>query len=207
MLFDTILNDLLLYIQSTSVLNFVGLALSQDSCHCPFGVQNIFSLVFRKCKIHSRGYFVGSKCFLVGNSWVQKTFSQVFRGFKIVSCGYFVGRRYFLVGILKVQNTSTWVFRVSKFFFSRLFHGSEIFSVEYFVGPKFYSFQETLVLNKKIHVVEDFQQRVLSKQLSQWTLSNHYPSETETIDYDLTDWIFSNLVIHILVNDICREIE
>ena len=127
MLFDTILNDLLLYIQSTSVLNFVGLALSQDSCHCPFGVQNIFSLVFRKCKIYSRGYFVGSKCFLVGNSWVQKTFSQVFRGFKIISCRYFVGPKYFLVDIMKVQNTSTWVFRVSK-----------IFSQGYFMGQKFF---------------------------------------------------------------------
>ena len=119
---------------------------------------------------------MGPKNFLVGISWVQNSFLWVFFGSKIFSRRYFEGSKYFQVGVPCVH-----------IFFSRLFHGSEIFSVEYFVGPKFYSFQETLVLNKKIHVVEDFQQRVLSKLLSQWTLSNHYPSETETIDYDLTD--------------------
>ena len=54
-------------------------------------------------------------------------------------------------------------------------------------------------------MVEEFQQRVLSKQLLQLISANHFSYsvsfETDTTDYDLTDQFCSSLVIHILVND------
>ena len=52
--------------------------------------------------------------------------------------------------------------------------------------------------------------RVLSKWLLQWILANHCFYKTNTVDYDLTDLICSNLVIRIfsnLVNCICWENE
>ena len=62
-----------------------------------------------------RGYFVGSKLFLVGISWVQNIFSWVY--FVVPNFfRYFVGPRFFLGGISWVQDFSSWVFRGFKIF-------------------------------------------------------------------------------------------
>ena len=73
------------------------------------------------------GYFVSSKFFLVGISWVQNFFSWVFLESKFFSRGYFLGPNFFLV-----------VFRRFKNFSGGCFLGSKIFSEGYFVGPKFF---------------------------------------------------------------------
>ena len=83
-----------------SVLKFVGHVPSWVSwvwCHRAI----VPSWVFHGLKIFSRGYFVGSKYFLVGISWVPNFFSRVFRGSKVLSRGHFVqpkffSRRYFV---------------------------------------------------------------------------------------------------------------
>ena len=82
-----------------------------------------------------RGYFVGSKFFLVGVSWVQHVFlwvfcrskyffSQVFRGSKMFSRGYFVGPKFF-----------SWVFYWSVFFLVGSLWVQLFF---YFVDPNFF---------------------------------------------------------------------
>ena len=126
---------------------------------CKINVQllsiSLVSLVLSGCRGSSAivpscppGYFVSSKFFLVGISWVQNFFSWVFFGSKFFSCGYFVGSKFFLVGISWVQkffpkgiswvqNFFLWVFCRSKFFFSWVCRGSKMFSRGYFVGLKF----------------------------------------------------------------------
>ena len=91
MLFDIILNDLLIHILFTSVLNFVGVV---PTSLCWF-------------KMFSRGCFVGPKYFLLGISWVQNIFSWVFREFKSFPRGYFMDQKFFLVDISWVQNFMT----------------------------------------------------------------------------------------------------
>ena len=85
-----------------------------------------------------RGYFVGPKFFLLGNSWVPKFFLWVCVGSEFFSRGcfvvskffsrrYFVGSKFFLLGISWVPNFFLWVFVGSKFF-----------SRAHLVGPKFF---------------------------------------------------------------------
>ena len=93
-----------------------------------------------------RGYFVGSKFFLVGVSWVQNVFlwvfcgskyffSQVFRGSKMFSRGYFVGPKIFFVCFFWVRNFSRGYF-IGQFFFLVGSLWVQIFL--YFVNPKFF---------------------------------------------------------------------
>ena len=84
--------------------------------------------LFRGSKLFSRRYFVGSKYFLVGISWVQIIFSWVF-----------LGPKYFLVGISWVQIIFSWVFRGSKMFPCRYFVSPKIFLVGISCARNFFS--------------------------------------------------------------------
>ena len=86
-----------------SVLKFVGRVPSWVSCHrgSRGSCATVPSWVFHGLKIFSRGYFAGSKYFLVGISWVPNFFPRVFRGSKVLSREHFVqpkffSRRYFV---------------------------------------------------------------------------------------------------------------
>ena len=91
-----------------------------------------------------RGYFVGSKFFLVGVSWVLFS-CEYFVGPNIFSRRYFVGPKCFLVDILWVRNFSRGYF-IGQFFFLWVVCGSKYFSISWiqiffsgvFCGAKVY---------------------------------------------------------------------
>ena len=80
----------------------VALSLEKMDCAKFRGSCAIVGLVglvppcLRGSENFSRGYFVGSKYFLVGISWVSHFFSCVFRGSQFFSRGYFVGPRFYV---------------------------------------------------------------------------------------------------------------
>ena len=76
-----------------------------------------------------RGYFVGSKFFLVGVSWVLFS-CEYFVGPNIFSRRYFVGPKCFLVDIFWVRNFSRGYF-IGQFFFLWVVCGSKYFSISW----------------------------------------------------------------------------
>ena len=78
------------------------------------GLVNLVPSCLRGSKIHSRGYFVGPKFFLVGILWVRIFFVWVFRGFKIFFSLVFHGSRFFSRGHFVVTRERKWGIETSK---------------------------------------------------------------------------------------------